>query len=763
MSKMKATKKLYSNIRKIFLVLMVLFPLLGLASCGDQHLHSYTYNNNETIHWQECSCGEKKNEEDHIFGDWITTKEPTISSVGSKKRVCGICQYEQIEALDPKEPEEKKGLEYSLNEDKKSYTVVGIGSATDETELVIPSTYQNLPVEQIAKDCFADNKNLKSVTLSKNIIYIDSRGFSNCLNIENVYYEGTIEDWCKISLGDDSSNPMSYANHFYLRNSNNEWEEVTSINIPNTITKIGTYQFYGFNNVTSITIPESVTSIEHGAFDGCSSLTSIVIPDSVTSIGYFAFENCSSLENVYYEGTIEDWCKISLGDDSSNPMSYANHFYLRNSNYEWEEVTSIDIPNTITKIGTYQFYGFNNVTSITIPDSVTSIGESAFSGCSNIIKATLPTIAISSIPKDKLQEVIITRGTSIGKSAFRDCSSLTSINISNSVISIEYGAFSGCSNIIKATLPTIAISSIPKDKLQEVIITGGTSIGQSAFRDCSSLTSVTIGNSVTSIEYGAFSGCSSLESITIPFVGESKDETSNTHFGYIFGASSYSSNASYVPSSLKEVIITGGTSIGSYAFEYCSRLTSIEIPNSVTSIGESAFYNCSSLTSIVIPEGVTSIEYGAFFECGSLTIITIPDSVTSIGYFAFRNCRSLTSIVIPDSVTIIGGYAFYNCRSLTSIVIPDSVTSIEYGAFYICRSLTNVTIGNSVTSIGYDAFSGCNLKEVYYTGTSTQWDAISIDSPNPALISATRYYYSETQPTSTGYYWHYVNGVPTKW
>ncbi|MEE0267401.1 MAG: leucine-rich repeat domain-containing protein [Bacteroidales bacterium] len=197
-----------------------------------------------------------------------------------------------------------------------------------------------------------------------------------------------------------------------------------------------------------------------------------------------------------------------------------------------------------------------------------------------------------------------------------------------------------------------------------------TSIGEWAFSDCSSLTSVTIPNSVTYIEFGAFKNCSSLTSVTI---GNSV------------------------------------TSIGGSVFEDCNSLTSIDIPNSVTIIGDRAFYCCSSLTSATIGNSVTSIGGYAFYNCSSLTSVTIGNSVTSIGSGAFDYCISLTSITFGNSVTSIGEWAFSNCRSLTSIDIPNSVTSIGDGAFFDCSSLTSITFGESLAEIGENAFATSSL------------------------------------------------------
>jgi len=199
--------------------------------------------------------------------------------------------------------------------------------------------------------------------------------------------------------------------------------------------------------------------------------------------------------------------------------------------------------------------------------------------------------------------------------------------------------------------------------------------------------------SVTNIYRYAFQGCSNITSLSIPFVGATMNGTTNSYFGYIFGADQ-SDSYHLIPNNLKEVIITGGTSISDSAFNGCSGLTSITIPDSVTSIGQQAFYNCSGLTSVTIGNGVTSIGSEAFYNCRGLTSITIPDSVTRIGQQAFYNCSGLTSITIPDSVTSIGYGAFYNCSGLTRIVFLGTKAQLQ---LIIARSgflLTNNTNAN---------------------------------------------------------------------
>ncbi|MBR3492536.1 MAG: leucine-rich repeat protein [Bacteroidales bacterium] len=424
---------------------------------------------------------------------------------------------------------------------------------------------------------------------------IQSYTFNNCTNLTSIELPNSVT-----SIGMRS---------FY------NCTKLTSIELPNSLTTIGYQAFLNCSGLTSLTLPDSVTLISTSAFKGCSGLTSLTLPNSVTSIGNSAFESCYGLNAVFYTGDIHQWCDIQFNNYYSNPLHVANNLFVDN-----ELVTDLVIPETVTEIKDHAFCGATCLTSLTLPNSVTSIGSRAFQNCSGFTGNL-------AIPNSV---------TTIGESAFSGCSGFTgNLTIPDSVTMVNWGAFYGCS--------------------------GFTGL-------------LTIPNSLTMIAGSTFDGCTGLTGLTIP----------NTI-----------------------------TSIGDWAFPGCSGFTgSLTIPNSVTSIGEYAFFDCSGFTGLLtIPSSVTSIGKDAFENCrGFIGDLIIPNSVTSISRNTFEGCTGFTgSLTIPNSVTAIDGEAFRNCRGfIGSLIIPNSVITIGTGAFQDCSGFTNLIIGNSVTTISVATFCSCS-------------------------------------------------------
>ena len=431
-----------------------------------------------------------------------------------------------------------------------SVTSIGesaFSSCSGLTSIEIPNS-----VTSIRKGTFYHCTSLTSIEIPNSVTSLGDRAFSGCSNLTSVEIGNNVT-----SIGISAFSSCSNLTSVELPNIYciGSWAfydctSLTSVKIPNSVTTIEENTFDGCSSLTSIEIPNSVTSIEKNAFRLCTSLTSIEIPNSVTSIGYEAFYQCSGLTSVNIEDLVA-WCNIKFGDESANPLCYAEKLYLNG-----EEVTDIVIPDGVTSIGDYVFYGCSDLTSVDIPNNVTSIGDGAFYWCSGLTSVDIPNSV-----------------TSIGDYAFAYCYGLTT-EIPNSVTSIGDGAFIYCFGLTALEIPNSV-----------------TSIGDGAFRDCSNLTSVEIGNNVTSIGNSAFSGCSNLTSVVIP--------------------NSVTSIGDYVFSSCRRltsvVIPNSVTGIGDYAFQSCSSLTSVTsyIPaNKLFPIDSDTFYSVDKAGCILyVPRG----------------------------------------------------------------------------------------------------------------------------------------------------------------
>ena len=388
-------------------------------------------------------------------------------------------------------------------------------------------------------------------------------------------------------------------------------------------------------------------------------------------------------------------------------------------------LSEIVIPSSVTSIGNSAFFWCSSLTYISIPKSVICLNGNPFVDWNGKLECLSPNFVyeddvlfnkdksriISFINQNIKSYVIPSCVTSIGNSAFSCCKSLSEIVIPSSVTSIGNSAFYGCLSLCKIVIP----SSV-------------TSIGNNAFWGCRYLSEIVIPSSVTSIGNSAFYDCRSLSEIVIP--------SSVTSIGDCAFCSCTSLKYMYIPKSVN--CLNGNPFYGWHGKLEClssnfvyeddvlfnkdkSRIISFRnqnidsyvIPASVTSIADSAFGGSSSLSEIIIPVSVTRIGDSAFGGCSSLSEIIIPASVTSIGDCAFWSCYSLSEIVIHSSITSIGRSAFTGCSSLSEIVIPSSVTSIGRSAFAGCSSLSEIVIPSSITSIGRSAFTGCSsLSEI---------------------------------------------------
>ena len=657
-----------------------------------------------------------------------------------------------------------KIFQYSVNGSNASIT--SFLPTTYAGALVIPDTIEGYTVTSIGNNAFQYCTSLATVTFAPGslLITIGSNAFNNCSGLTSITIPNSVT-----SIGNYAFNGCT---------------SLTSITIPNSVTSIGSAAFYLCTSLASITIPNSVTSIDSAAFYLCTSLASITIPNSVTSIDSSAFRNCTSLTSIVIPNLVTYIASGAFQSCSS--------------------LTSITIPNSVTSIGVSAFLGCTSLTSITIPNSVTTIGVSAFQGCNSLATVTFA-------PGSQL--------LTIGGGAFQNCYALTSITIPNSVTSISADAFQSCTSLATISflgnVPTLgsnAFTSIsasatvyyltntnsvnfPTDfkKIFQYSVDGSnaiitsflpttyagalvipdniegytvTSIGNYAFYDCSSLTSITIPNSVTSIGNNAFQGCNNLASVTflnnVPTLGGSAFTAPNattyyltntnnvnlaTYFSNIFpdtGSAKFDADLSgiltpndtgaitinmtrssgsivnFSPRQYAGAIVIPSTinslpviNIGNGAFAYAHGLTSITIPNTVTSINYFAFAN-SNLTSIEIPASVQTIGVEAFWRCYALQSITFENNsqLTTIGNSAFYECTGLTTgVSIPASVITIGIHAFSGCTRLPSVTFASDsqLTTISAAAFYNCTSLTSITIPNSVTSVGDSAFLGCTL------------------------------------------------------
>lgn len=416
-------------------------------------------------------------------------------------------------------------------------------------------------------------------------------------------------------------------------------------------------------DLTEVVIEDGVTEIGKDVFQGCVGLTKVTIPDSVKKIGTWSFYMCKGLKNVDIPANME------IGDSSFRQSGLEQVTVSGGSvgNYAFHRIDNLKkITVNCETIGEEAFSGCDYLTDITLGENVKTLGDKAFYTCDALERVEIPSTVTDIGEKTfyscpALKEAIIRAGT-VKAGTFYNCRALTTLVISDNA-TLD-ASFTAGNTYAKETLETVKI--------------GKGEIGNSAFSNCTNLTTVELGDGVTSIGTSAFFKCTQLSSIAIG---------------------------------------SGVTSIGTSAFSGCTALTNANIGSGA--IGESAFNGCTSLANVTLGNGVTSIGKNAFLRCTALTSISIGSGVTSIGSGAFNGCTALTEAVIQSGT--IGEGAFSGCTNLANVTLGGGVTQIGKNAFLKCTKLTSMHIGSSVTTIAQYAFSNCTaLKEVYIAAAEVQ-------------------------------------------
>ena len=541
------------------------------------------------------------------------------------------------------------------------------------------------------------------------------------------------------------------------------YDDLTSVTLPNTITKIGSEAFQHCINLTSITLPESLTTIGSSAFGDCG-FTSIYIPKNVSSLNRNVFIGCTKLKSITVDAANKTYdsrgnCNAIIQKEDDILLTGCMNTVIPADVEQigpyafWGCVglTRLDLPSGFSSIAFDAFHGCENLTSISFPSSVWSVGDEAFSGCKSLKEIHIPKrltslgenpfIGCSGITSvtveagnyqydsrnncnaiiDKEDNVLLfgckntvipSDVVTIGRSAFSGCTELTEISIPSSVSTIERYAFEGCTSLVSTSIP----SSVTKIRsgafrectsLETFVIPEGVTNLESILYGCTSLKSIVIPASVTKMNYTVFNDCKDLESIIV--------EEGNTVFDSRNNCNAIIETATnkLVAGCKTTIIPSDVVEIGNYAFRGCSNLESITIPDGVTKIDNAVFENCTSLSFVKLPKNLSELGQDVFEACSSLKEITIPDGITKIGDYVLRNCNNLESLSFSESLTEIGDHALMG-TAIKAIILPATLNKLGTRPFYKCMQLADITVRSATPiAISDDTFYNISNLTLY--------------------------------------------------
>jgi len=623
----------------------------------------------------------------------------------------------------------------------------------------------------VGASAFEHCSNLSQITFGTGISNIGSSAFDGCTALTAVHIP-SITQWCSICFGNTpTSNPLYYAQKLYA-----DGELVTSVEFPRGCKSIGQYTFCNYTALTQVSIPDTVSSIGDSAFKGCTglihislpvgltsigenafygcSITELILPEGLSVIGNYAFDRCKGLKTVVVPKSLQTvgfgafeycseltavhisdlsaWMNIDFGSSGSNPLCYGKNLYI-----DGNLVTKITLPQNVTALKDYAFFGCKSLEGIVIGDTVQSVGIQAFSGCTSLTQVTMGNTVMSigrsafsgctSLTQVTMEKTV----TSIGDSAFQNCSALIQVDIPASVGKIGSYAFSGCGALmgiwVDSTNACYSSDSygVLFDKEQKILIKapGGLS------------GDYTVPETVVKISDSAFSGCS-ITNLTLPdrvieFGNDALPSSSKMNFNVKDGAK-YLGNSDnpYVclvdveNTNITQFTITDRTKmIAKRAFYGCDQLTTIAIPNNVAFIDQEAFRDCDALTSVVFGDGNVTIGEYAFCYCEALMSMVFGDGNVTIGEYAFRYCESLISVAFGNGNVKIGEYGFGDCDALTSVTFGNGDKNIEENAFSGSSALAELNFGTGSVSIARGVFSyNKHLTELRISGESITID-----------------------------------------